>query len=740
MTDQTDIQEAKKRRRERVTIITLGLLFCLLTYIEIHISNLSQKLPFENSIFFFGLVNFNVALLLFLFFLIFRNAAKIFSERRGGLLGSQLKTKLVLAFVTFAFVPTVLLFLVSVFYINSSFDKWFSLKIGSVLQDSLEVTDAFLSATKKRNYHFAHNISQRLTQVPAKKRAGLLNKLRNEFSLDSVEYYPGLFSKRWVYISDDAALEKLPPVALDFLQKGISEGIEASTLHQFAEGNLIRCIVPVKGIKKRGNQGAIVVSTYIPLSLISKMDGIARGYEDYGDVNPLKYPIKSIYLIILVLITLLILFGASWFGFHLARQLSTPLEMLGKATQEIANGRYQTVDVRSGSQEIFQLVRSFNKMTQDLSLSEKQLRAHSRYIEVVLSNISAGVISADQSGRITTINKYAGQLLGIDAAYLLGRNVIEVLSSEHQTVLRDLVSKINRHRAHSIQKELQVNIRGESLILQTTLSPLKDEKGGDLGFVLVFDDLTKLINAQRASAWREVARRIAHEIKNPLTPIKLSAERLQKKFVGKVDDPAFEACTQTIIQQVDELKSLVNEFSSFARMPQASLVPNDLNQIVEESLVLYQQGHKEIQFKKEIDTTVPLFDLDREQVKRVLINLLENAVAAVETNQNRGREVAISTHYDSVLRIVRLSVADNGSGIQSDIRDRIFEPYFSTKDSGTGLGLAIVKRIIDDHHGFIRVFRNSPWGSKFVIELPATTRINQVTQDKDRETGGVAQI
>ena len=219
-----------------------------------------------------------------------------------------------------------------------------------------------------------------------------------------------------------------------------------------------------------------------------------------------------------------------------------------------------------------------------------------------------------------------------------------------------------------------------------------------------------------------MARRIAHEIKNPLTPIKLSAERLQKKFGDQIADPAFNTCTQTIIQQADELKELVNEFSSFARLPQARLSPNDLNQIVEESLVLYREGHKNIDFTLQLDKTLPLFDLDREQMRRVLINLLENAVAAVSPNPGRPATVAISTQYDNVLRIARCAVADNGSGIPPEIREHVFEPYFSTKDGGTGLGLAIVKRIIDDHSGFIRVFKNFPFGSRFVIELPATLR------------------
>ncbi|MCC6277457.1 MAG: PAS domain S-box protein [Oligoflexia bacterium] len=712
--------EIKKRRRERVTIVVLGVLFCLLTFLEIYLSNISHRLPFVNSIFFFGLVNFNVALLLFLAFLIFRNFAKVFSEKRGGFLGTRLQSKLIIAFVSFALVPTILLFLVSVFYINSSFDKWFSLKIGSVLQDSLEVTNNYYLATKKRSFHFGKRIAEEIGRHPYQIQK-TIQKLGSEYSLDVIEYYPALFERPYLTVSKEIGLKEVPGASAEFLDKGIRQRAEASMIHSFGKGNLIRCIVPVP---RTG--GAVVVSTFVSLSLVSKMDVIASAFEEYRDVNPLKYPIKSIYLIILGLVTLLIFFGASWFGFHLARQLSHPLQILGKATEEIAHGQYRPVDVRSGSIEIFQLVENFNKMVADLARSEKDLLRHSRYIGIILSNISAGVVSIDQEGHITTINQYAGNLLGIDPVRYVGSQYKDVLTGAHQAMFNELIQTINKHRAQSIQREYRLNIKGENIILQATLSPLKDGQGASLGYVLVFDDLTKMIHAQRASAWREVARRIAHEIKNPLTPIQLSAERLQKKFGHIVNDDAFESCTKTIVQQVEELKHLVNEFSSFARMPQALPMPNNLNDIVSESLVLFKEGHKNIQFTAQLDPQLPVFDFDREQIKRALLNLLSNAVAALEGKV--GGSVAITTQYDSVLRIARCTVADNGVGIPVEVRDRVFEPYFSTKPSGTGLGLAIVKRIVDDHQGFVRVYQNQPEGVRFVIELPANATIGPKTR------------
>uniref|UniRef100_UPI003221A4AB sensor histidine kinase n=1 Tax=Bdellovibrio sp. TaxID=28201 RepID=UPI003221A4AB len=268
----------------------------------------------------------------------------------------------------------------------------------------------------------------------------------------------------------------------------------------------------------------------------------------------------------------------------------------------------------------------------------------------------------------------------------------------------------------SLQKEMRLNVQGEAVPLQVTLSMLKDEKGEDIGKILVFDDMTPIVNAQRAAAWTEVARRIAHEIKNPLTPIKLSAERLQRKFGGTITDPAFSECTTMIVKQVDGLKNLVNEFSNFARLPQARPVVANLNSVVEESLGLYRQAHPQIEFEFTKDGDLPDFKFDPDQIKRVLVNLVDNSVSAVAKEPQPS--VKITTRYDKDIKTVRMTVADNGEGIPAADRSRIFEPYYSTKEGGTGLGLAIVKRIIEDHNGFIRATANEPKGIKMVIEMP----------------------
>jgi two-component system nitrogen regulation sensor histidine kinase NtrY len=336
-------------------------------------------------------------------------------------------------------------------------------------------------------------------------------------------------------------------------------------------------------------------------------------------------------------------------------------------------------------------------------------------MEIVLKNVAAGVISIDDKGTVTTINTSAEQMLEVKGEAVLEKNFSEVLPMEYVGQIEELLSELKSSRRDSIEKQLTVNLKGKSLSLLINLTTLKDEEGRPLGVVAVFDDLTQLIKAQRMAAWREVARRIAHEIKNPLTPIQLSAQRLRKRYLENLqqDGAIFDECTRTIVKQVEELKGMVNEFSNFARMPTSQPTPNHLNEIIRETLVLFQEAHKEVRFEF-IPHNLPILNIDRDQMKRVMINLIKNSLAAIE----RDGEINIKTSYDPKLQMVRLEVSDNGCGIADEDKGRLFEPYYSTKKSGTGLGLTIVNAIVADHNGYIRVRDNEPKGTTFLIELP----------------------
>ncbi len=705
-------KEFGKRKREVFSIIGLMFLFIALAWFEFRVFLTSKDLPFEYSVFFFGLVNFNLVLLLLLFFLIFRNLFKAFVEKRRGVTGSSLRSRLVMTFFIFSSVPTLLMFFVSVIYINSSFDKWFSEKITAVMKSSLEVTTHFYMDTKKRNFYAAHMIAQKLQLAQSRSEIEyILRQQQQIYNIDAIEYYDDVLGSRQIVMTEDQTIPEIPRASMEFLEKGLRKKNEASTVHEYVKGNLIRAMVPIKG-----RTGAVIVSTYVPLSLLNKMSTIGSVYEDLkGSGNPIQYPLKSIYIIILLLMTLVILFCATWFGFYMAQHLSGALSELGQATRRIAQGDYRPVKMDRGETEVMELAENFNSMAQQLEETLSRLDERSRYIEVVLSNVSTGVISLDPSDNITTINDRAASLFKVQAIDYIGRNLKDVLGEKYYRLYRQMVLNMGQYSLDKMTRQLEMELNESSFPCLFTISRL----GGvdkNLGTVIGFDDLTDVFKSQKIEAWKEVARRIAHEIKNPLTPIKLSAQRLQKKFGMTIDDEAFKACTDMIIQQTDEMKRLVNEFSEYARMPVLQKEMYDINSLLRNIVTLYSEAYKKVSFELDLEKNLEPFLFDQDQIKRVLINLIENALVAIEGVETP--KIRISSTADAQKETLTLIFADNGSGVLDGNYTKLFEPYFSTKKGGSGLGLAIVSKIIEDHGGMIQAYANKPMGVCFKMDLP----------------------
>jgi two-component system nitrogen regulation sensor histidine kinase NtrY len=750
ITPPLDARERRKRRREGIVIVLLSLLFISLTILEFRLTRISSTLPFVNSIFFFGLLNVNIVLLMAMVWLVFRNIGKLYLERRRNILGSRLKTKLVIAFLGFSIIPTLTLFVISATYINSSFDKWFSLKIQNTLQASLEITRTYYRNTDQTAMHFAEhlaksvgeNLPEQLSPARISELENFLSAQRELLALDAVEFYSDPLEERIlaqrprvIEGQDPAAVAtSYPRLPLDLLDQAFS-GEHVSMIQHVGSGDLIRCLVPVRRHDTALGKpvGVVVVSSYIPVSLVNKVDEIASVFYDYKDTNPLKYPMKTTYLVILVMITLVIIFVAMWIGLYLARQLTVPVERLVYGAQAVGAGDLDVSIVASGQDEITVLVESFNNMTRDLRESRARLleagtdlERRRLQLEAVLANIGTGVVAIDSSGIITTFNHSAARLLEISVQDAIGKKSEAVLGAQAEPLLAVMREAQNetRHRsalpATPVALEAQWSFRASdgARTLKAMVTPLKEHDAW--GIVLVIDDLTDLMKGQREMAWREVARRIAHEIKNPLTPIKLSAQRLQRRlgnYRGR-DGALLQECTDTIIKHSDELKEMVNEFSNFARFPEISPTPNDLNAAINEVVSLFQQAHAEIQLKTDFEAKLPIFVFDRDQIKRVVINLFDNAVAAL-SGSTPPKQITLATHYNEQLQMAVIEVEDNGPGMSPDVLERAFEPYFSTKTEGTGLGLAICKRIVNDHDGFIRVYSVLGKGTRFLIELPS---------------------
>jgi two-component system nitrogen regulation sensor histidine kinase NtrY len=733
------LAEIRKRKREGLIIAISLLLIVVLTWAEIQLAKLRAAVPIESKIFTFGLINIIILLIILLVYLVFRNIAKLLIERRQNAIGAKLRTKLVLAFVGLSLVPTMLLFFVSAGFITNSIQNWFSKQVETALDESMEVAQTYYKSSSTNALYYGRQLSEFIREqkllneenLPALKK--LIPQKQNEYNLGVVEVFS---SQREELVR--AANPKLPlgeftnPSSED-INIGL-RGKELTRVNSVGKTDLIRGIVPIhSNWNPKDVVGVVVVNYYVPYSLVSKMKEISSSYNEYRQLKILKNPIKTWYILTLFLITVVIVFLAIWFGVYLAKSLTIPIQELAEATRQVAEGNLDVHLGETGTDEIGILITSFNIMTEDLKnhqlalkqtheeiiRSNQELEQRRRYMETVLKNVTAGVISVNKEGALTTINTSAERLLHIHAGEVLGKNFRDVLRSQHLDIVKGMLRDMVMTKQDTISKQVTISLKDVKLTLLLNLAVLKDENGEFIGTVVVFDDLTKLIKAQRMAAWREVARRIAHEIKNPLTPIQLSAQRLRKRYLARFgeDEMVFDECTDTIIKSVDELKTLVDEFSNFARMPAAEPTANNLNEIIREAQNLYQEAHRNIKFSFHADETLPLLQLDRDQIKRVLINLLENAVAAIDGEG----QICIESSYNKELQMATCIVSDSGQGIAPEDRSRLFEPYFSTKKTGTGLGLAIVNSIITDHHGFIRVKDNFPKGTKFIIELPVST-------------------
>ncbi|MCI0526875.1 MAG: HAMP domain-containing protein, partial [Nitrospira sp.] len=625
-----------------------------------------------------------------------RNHIKIYFERRLRLLGSGYRIKLIVAFVGLSLIPSMLLFGVASGLLTSSIDNWFSIQVDKSLESSLKIAQDAHQQAKESSLYFARELRKEIAEDPSRNAdfKTFLQKKVREFRVAGIAIYesPGQELIR-VTAPEFEETPFLSPSS-DLLKTSL-EGREmveeVSINHRGDQGKLMRAIAPLKS--SLYPRRAIVVDLYLPQALLTQMDQITRAFEDYKQLKTFKNPIKGSYILSFLIITLLIIFSATWFGFYIAKGITVPIQKLAEATHALAQGNLDfRIDVKARD-EIGVLVKSFNKMTEDLKSSKTKLEKSNTeldrrraYIETILDNITTGVLSIDPEGHITTLNRAAERILNIKSDELKGKHYTEAFKDHKLEPLVDLMDRLSLQQRPSLEKGLELDLKGKSLTLRLNLSRLQEDNGQPMGSVVVFDDLSELIKAQKVAAWQEVAKRIAHEIKNPLTPIQLSAQRLRKKYFEDSQDfhTIFDESTKIIISEVNSLKTLVDEFSNFARMPAPQPQPLDLHQVLQEVILLYEGAHKDIQILRDLDSRIPALMLDRDQIKRMLVNLFENAVEAMS---KRGK-IWVTIRFDDQEQRVRLEVADEGVGIQPEDMDKLFVPYFSKKKTGTGLGLA----------------------------------------------------
>ena len=742
---------SRERRpfRDNPRLILLGIAVLLAALVAmVTLADRSTELnpDFLTEVVLYALSAADLTMLVALVFVLARNVVKLIVERRRGLPFSRFRAKLVLALLGLTIVPSVLVLIVGGELIRSSTQKWFAPPVDDVLTSANKIAADYYGEHKAVAARHAQSLASAIPAAALQSRdAGAvratIEREVRQGRVGLVEVYT--LGEEGQPVPLVAAQSPLLPrghlrASADLLAARVVAGTE-STSHEPLEGGfLVRAGALVTDPSTRRPVGVVLASDHLTSELAAHFRRVTEAYVEYNRLRVLRRPLQGTYLSLFLMMTLMILVSATWMGLYLAKRITRPVQMLAAGAREIGAGHLDHRIEPETRDEFGLMVEAFNNMAGELAASQRklersrldlerknlQLDERRRYIETVLERIATGVVSIGPDGRIETINGAAIRLLDVDRA-VVGTRAEDVFQRDDLKPLNTLLRTSRGSQTPGAQ-EFALARDGRELHLAAAATPLQREDGNFEGAVLVFDDVTPLIRTQRVAAWRDVARRLAHEIKNPLTPIQLCAERMRRHFSGA--PPAarelVDECTTTIVGEVESLKALVDEFAQFARMPAPKTVPSDLNTLLAETLALYNGLFREITIERRFESGLPPVRVDVEQIRRVVINLVDNAVEALggsHATAGRGGDppsIAVETRHDTVNGVVRVIVADNGPGIPPADREKLFMPYYSTKRRGSGLGLAIVRRIVAEHGGAIDVQDNEPRGTRFTIELP----------------------
>jgi PAS domain S-box-containing protein len=728
------------RRRRRGLLWVLGITVLLLLAIivsqQLWLWTVVKPDTAADALVLYALSTLNfVAFFVFLFIFV-RNLLKLRRERKERQLGSKIKTRLLVYFISISFLPITAMAVFSYLFLNRSLEKWFYVLPDEILQQATELRRETLSNQQQALQDTASLLVMLLDQQPLEERQATIDRIVSSGQLVGIEIVARdgtvvVKSRANLPPDDGARLDKLFNDARSYRgPTGVSlaDGKEFDVVAVALNDSELLIIAP----QKRANT-----------NLTDAVNGSER---DYQDLVRKQRRVRLLGLSTLGLMTLILLFASSWIAIYLARGIATPIKALAEASNEIARGNLSHRVTTVADDELALLAASFNQMTTQLEENRRRieagaaelrdtnlaLRERRNYIETILQSLSTGVVSLDENDCVTTLNAAASRMLGL-AGKLEDNPKLSVLIGNDDWLVVDRLLRRARRAGHATeQTQLEGGANGTgALPVAMTASALRDSVSPRRGVVLVIEDLSDLLAAQRAAAWSEVARRMAHEIKNPLTPIQLSAERIAKSYArvaangsgtngDGVDEKRVAAviseCTETISREVAGLKAMVDEFSQFARLPATRLAAANLNDVIGQAVALYQERLEGVVIELKLDRDLPATMLDVEQIKRVFVNLIDNAIEALFTGDEK--RITISTSHDLERSVVNAEIADTGQGIEPGDFRRLFQPYFSRRNSGTGLGLAIVQQIILEHGGRIRAEKNHPRGAKFLIELP----------------------
>jgi len=673
----------------------------------------------------------NILALLLLIALIGRNLIHLLQQYREHAPGSRLTLRLVVMFVLLALAPVSVVYYFSLQFLHRGIDSWFDLRVEKSLQDALELGRASLDGRLRELLRQTRQAAGELGPVPDSAAALKLNELRQQGEAAEMT----LLTLRGHVIAsaslDPSAI--IPAMPSEAVLQQLRQGLDYARLEPLGEvGMHVRVAITLPA-PEPGTEARVLHALFPVAERLSLLaDSVQEAYSQYTELAFLRQPLKYSFTLTLSLILLLSLLTAVWAAFFSARRLVAPIRDLAEGTRAVAAGDYDMRLPLPGRDELGFLVRSFNEMTYKIAQSQqaahhsqRQAEEQRTYLEAVLGRLSSGVLTLDGNGVLHTVNAAAGHILGTALEDTLGQPLQE-LPGRHPALdqfVEALLPHLNPTEPEWRAELVLFGQKGRQVLMcRGALLPRSEQIGG--GHVIVFDDITNLIQAQRDAAWGEVARRLAHEIKNPLTPIQLSAERLRHKYLATMpaaDAEVLDRATHTIVQQVETMKEMVKAFSDYARPPQIRLEIVGMNRIVSEVVELYQTEQRTISFDLQLDPRTPAIEADAGRLRQVLHNLIKNALEACG---HAGAHITITTHCaeQTGCRYVELRVCDDGPGIPEELLSNLFEPYVTSKPKGTGLGLAIVKKIVEEHGGMIWVENMPDGGACIMIRLPVKAK------------------
>jgi two-component system nitrogen regulation sensor histidine kinase NtrY len=743
--DKAKETESVPRRRAAPWLWGGLVLILLFTLVALQAFGLWTVLPPDaasDTLLIYALSSLNFAAFVVFSFIFIRSLLKLRRERRERQLGSKIKTRLVVSFISLSLLPITAMALFSYLFFNRTLEKWFYRLPEEVIREAIEVERRAVTNQSRNLREMAGMLAIVIEEQAEADHERTLNRLVESGNLATVEIVGAqgetlLHAEARIPGDERAELEQVLRTARN----------SASADESLVDGKGFDVVsVPLSNGRK-------LLVAPMRLSSSSLNETITGSQSEYNKLVAKQRKVRLLGLSTLGLMTLLLLFAATWIAIHLARGIAKPIRALAEASDEVARGNLSYRVTTVADDELALLADSFNQMTAQLEENRRKIEAGARelreknlaleerrnYIETVLESLSTGVISLDETDRVTTINAAAASILKLESAPPAKTELLEIVSADDHAVLDRLLRRARRagHAAEQTQLGRSASPDSANIPVALTATALRSPTGEGRGVVLVIEDLTELLSAQRAAAWSEVARRMAHEIKNPLTPIQLSAERISRNFhrgtngesareFGAPNGDAarervaqiVDECTATIAREVAGLKAMVDEFSRFARLPHAQLETADLNDVVLQSVKLYEDRLDGARVDVRLAKQLPAVMLDAVQMRRVFVNLIDNALEAMNELEGE-RRITIATAHDPSRGIVMAEVTDTGHGIPRPVLGRLFQPNFSTRERGTGLGLAIVQRIITEHSGRVRVAANHPRGAKFTIELPA---------------------